>query len=212
MNIHTVAQWATKCQRDVASLAKLRDEDGDLRNYTSILDRFQRDSLYQSNQIVWGQTREFTDLSTMIWHNLGSHEPYLRNLGDSFMEHTAEAMDLAAQRPKEDNKMDRNARREIRERQEARGTGQVLKCTTPDGRSLPAQHHPQYLPVQTAERAAAAEAVAPYAQGSSSWSNYRSPARPTQNPAPSSSETTTSRGSNKIPEPERDPHDVHTMD
>ena len=57
----------------VKRLETLRDEDGNLCDYGRILERFQRDAFDQSNQIRWGKTRQFTDLSAMIWQHLGDH-------------------------------------------------------------------------------------------------------------------------------------------
>ena len=116
-------------------------------NFSSILDRFRRDGLYQRNQVIWGQSEEFKDISNTIWRHLGANEPFLSDLGSSFTELIAEAMDLAAQHGKEDVRLDADAGTALRQRQDARGTGRALKVTTLDGQSLPAHRHPQFLPV-----------------------------------------------------------------
>ena len=203
--IATPAQWAIKCRDDLKRLTKINEKEG--QNFTNILDRFQRDSLDQMNKVIWGQTEEFKNVSNMIWRHLGANEPFLPDLGGSFTEVTAEAMDLAAQRGKEDVRLDIHGRTAMRQRQDARGTGQALKVTTLDGQSLPAHRHPQFLPVQRAARAAEAESTADYAQGPLSWSNYRPISEPSRAPSSYSSSGAKPSRSNKIQDTNMDEMD-----
>ena len=133
---------------------------------------------------------------------MGETEPFLDDLGGASTELSAEAMDRAALRDKEDVRLDAEGRAALRQRQEARGTGKALKVTALDGQSLPAHRHPQFVPVQRAARAAEAQSFAAYAHGPSAWSNYRPIAEPSRPPASSSSSSSGAKPSmsNKIQE------------
>ena len=48
--IATPAQWALKCRDDLKRLAKINKKTR--QNFTSLLDCFQRDNLYQMNMVM----------------------------------------------------------------------------------------------------------------------------------------------------------------